>query len=490
MKHPLRALVTAGAAAALAAGLGLAGPALATVHKTARSGPPAVLHVGQIAQQNVTPRGNCEPDTLVEPDVAVSPINSNIQVAVAHDCRFSNGGAVDIAYAWTHDGGKHWHNAAMPGLTRAVGGAWARASDPVVTFGADGSVYVSSLVFDLTCPGGVAVSRSVNGGKTFGKPVLAHVSRSCTFSDDKNWLVADTQPTSPFYGRIYQFWTAFLSTRSGHFIGSPQAVRWSDDNGKHWSATQFLSSRKENAQNSQPFIEPDGTIVDAYMFFGSQRVGGGPAAAIAHDATRPAPAGSGVTLVTRTSVTGGATWSSRSVVARNIGGGPADIRCCLPLVAGDPVTGHMYAVWNANGPGQLDPVMLSSSAGGRHWSRPVQVTHGHAPHIQYLNAAVAVTGSRVYVSYGSRNLAVQGGNIVQQELTWSANGGRTFSQPFALGPPSNLKYAAVAGAKFPGDYTGLSATPSRVTAAWCVSSRPPRATAAYHQTLYAAVLRP
>ena len=99
MKHSLRALIAVGAASALIAGLGLGAPALATVQKAAGAGPPAVLHVGQIAQQNVAPRGNCEPDTLVEPDVAVSPFNSKIQVAVAHDCRFANGGAVDIAYA-------------------------------------------------------------------------------------------------------------------------------------------------------------------------------------------------------------------------------------------------------------------------------------------------------------------------------------------------------------------------------------------------------
>src|SRR5262249_17883507 len=152
-----------------------------------------------------------------------------------------------------------------------------------------------------------------------GKPVIAHVSNSCTFSDDKNWLVVDTQPLSPFYGRVYQFWTAFLFTSSGKPIGSPQVVRWSDNNGRTWSATHFLGPRTENTQNSQPVVEPDGTIIDTYMFFGNQRVGGGPMA-VTHDAIRPAPAGSGVSLVTRTSHDGGATWSGRSVVARNVGG--------------------------------------------------------------------------------------------------------------------------------------------------------------------------
>ena len=58
-----------------------------------------------------------------------------------------------------------------------------------------------------------------------------------------------------------------------------------------------------------------------------------------------------------------------------------------------------------------------------------------------------------------------------------------------LGPPSNLRWAAVAGGKFPGDYTGLSATPARVAGAWTVSSKPPNPAGAFHQVLYAATLR-
>jgi len=58
-----------------------------------------------------------------------------------------------------------------------------------------------------------------------------------------------------------------------------------------------------------------------------------------------------------------------------------------------------------------------------------------------------------------------------------------------LGAPSNLRYAAVAGGKFPGDYSGLSATPARVAGAWTVASKPPNPAAAFHQVLYAATLR-
>jgi hypothetical protein len=474
VQNPLRVLMVAGATLVLA-GLGIAAPALA-----APSGPPSVLHVGQIGRQTVASHGNCEPDTLVEPDIAVSPFNTKIEVAVSHDCRFATGGAVDIFYAWTHDGGAHWRQSRMPGLTKAVGGAYDRASDPVVAFGADGSVYVSSLVFDVTCPTAVAVSRSTDGGATFGMPVLAQHSNTCAVSDDKNWLVTDTQPNSPFFGRIYQFWTEFLSNGA-----SPQVVRWSDDNGRHWSGTHFLGSQKQFAQNSQAFVQPDGAITDTYLFAGHAL---GDSIRQGFVLRNGANAGSGVSIVAQTSFDGGAHWTKPVVVARNVGGGPAGIRCCLPLMEGDHATGRMFQVWNSGGPGVQDAVLISRSTdGGQHWSSPVQVTQGHSPSIQYINAAVATAAGRVFVSYGRRDLTHP--KIIQQELTWSDNGGATFATPIALGPPSNLRWAAVAGGKFPGDYSGLSATPATVAGAWTVSSKPPNPAAAFHQTLFAATLR-
>jgi len=341
-------------------------------------------------------------------------------------------------------------------------------------------VYVSSLVFDVTCPTGVAVSRSTDGGATFGNPVLAQHSNTCAVSDDKNWLVTDTQPNSPFFGRIYQFWTEFLSNGA-----SPQVVRWSDDNGKHWSGTHFLASQKQFAQNSQAFVQPDGAITDTYLFAGHALGDSIRQGIIPRNGTN---ASSGTSIVAQTSFDGGAHWTKPVVVARNIGGGPAGIRCCLPLMEGDQATGRMFQVWNANGPGVQDAVEISRSTdGGQHWSSPVQVTRGHSPSIQYINAAVATAAGRVFVSFGRRNLTKP--NIIQQELTWSDNGGTTFATPIALGSPSNLRWAAVAGGRFPGDYTGLSATPTRVAGAWTVSSMPPNPAAAFHQVLYAATLR-
>ena len=61
--------------------LGQAGAALAAARV------PASLSIGQVAEQDVPVLPGSEPDTLVEPDVAVSPVNPLVAVAVAHDGR-------------------------------------------------------------------------------------------------------------------------------------------------------------------------------------------------------------------------------------------------------------------------------------------------------------------------------------------------------------------------------------------------------------------
>ena len=114
----------------------------------------SVLHVGLVTEQDVAAQPGSEPDTVVEPDVAVSPLNAKIAVAAAHDGRYPDGGAVGITYAWTHDGGATLAPRTCPGLTTSTGGPepWVRASDPVVAFGPDGDVYISTLLFAFDLP--------------------------------------------------------------------------------------------------------------------------------------------------------------------------------------------------------------------------------------------------------------------------------------------------------------------------------------------------
>lgn len=451
--------------------------------------PPTVVHVGQIDRQDIAPQPGSEPDTLVEPDIAVSPRDPRVAVAVAHDGRFPDGGAVDISYTWTHDGGRSWHHAPVPGLTTAVGGTWDRASDPVLAWGPDGSLYLSVLVFDTTCPSGVTVSRSTDGGRTFGAPVVVHASQTCDVNDDKNWLVVDNSPRSPHRGRLYQFWTAFLTAPDGSDAGSPQWLRYSDDHGRTWSDVVTVSGPHDSTQNSQPMIRPDGSVTDAYMFFPD---GGGDtpehqvnAAARARAA---APAAEGDVVLARTSADGGRTWGGEVTITHDAGEGPDGIRCCLPSATADPVTGELYLAWDSATP---NLVALSRSRDGRHWSAPIPVNPGVPATTDMVNVDVSAYAGQVFVSYGSHDTTVEAGRFVQEELATGRSAGGTvrFGRPLALGQRSDLNFAAFAGGLFPGDYMGTSATAGALYVVWARSSTPDDPAAKYHQVLDAAALR-
>jgi hypothetical protein len=213
--------------------------------------------------------------------------------------------------------------------------------------------------------------------------VIADSRRTGAGTDDKNWLVVDTSPRSPHFGRLYQFWTPFLGDEAGNAFASPQVLRWSDDRGKHWSRTVNVSATDVFTQNSQPMIQPDGTITDAYLNFGADSGREGPEARET-DVRRPdaAAAPVGDLMVAKTSHDGGATWSPEVTITRDAGEGPAGIRCCLPSGTADPRTGRLYAAWDSATP---DTVALSTSRDGRRWSAPIRVNREAAPGLDHVN---------------------------------------------------------------------------------------------------------
>ena len=462
----------------------------------ARTDSPVVLHQGVVTRQDVDSQGASETDTVVEPDVAVSPVDRNVAIAAAHDSRYSDGGAVDITVAWTSDAGASWHHQPVQGITTATGGPYDRASDPVVAFGPDGTAYLSVLLIDATtCPSAVAVLRSTDGGKTWGKPSYAHTSKSCNYSDDKNWIVVDNSKGSPHYGRVYQFWTPFIF-KGQNFLGSPQAVRWSDDKGKTWSDTSYVTKKTHSTQNSQPMIRPDGSIVDTYYEFPKGEVPGfspamqpeSPLARMRFDAGHPVDATG--TIYAATSNDGGKTWSKGVEVANNAGGYANGVRCCLFGADIDSDTHLMYAAWNG-GIGSTDPVYVSFSSDGTTWSSPVRVSRGDVPGVQRVNVDVVAQGGDVYVAYGTRIHAKQDGGTVQQQISVSTDRGRSFGPPTSVGRLSVLKYAAQSRGYFPGDYIGEAIAPGRLYMVFAVSSKPPpQSDSPYHQVIYGVTLRP
>src|SRR3982750_3506819 len=92
-----------------------------------------------------------QPDTQIEPSIAVNPANPLNAVAVYQEGRIADGGDATNGFATTFDGGASWAYGELPGLTTypGQGGLMERASDAVVAFGPNNTVYANSLVFDF-----------------------------------------------------------------------------------------------------------------------------------------------------------------------------------------------------------------------------------------------------------------------------------------------------------------------------------------------------
>jgi hypothetical protein len=416
----------------------------------------SVTNVKQVSKDTLTAPSGIEPDTQVEPDIDVDPNNAQHVVAVVQNGRDPSGGAQTIAYATSQDGGDTWVTGSLPGLTTQTGGTFNRASDPAVAFGPDGSVYVSALIFNAGSPsGGVAVSRSVDGGVTWAQPVVAQPPMS---GGDKEWVAVDTFPASPHFGRIYTAWDA----------GGPILERYSDDHGQTWSSRITVGG--SSTIGARPVVQPNGNLTMVFE--------------------------NGVNVVAATSTDGGVTFAAPVTISHDGASDPPDMRAGsdLPSAAVDRTTGVMYVSWGDTrfrSDGTMDALVSRSTNGGTTWSAPVRANQdSETDGLTHTTPAIAAYGGNVYVTYRTRQKSgTSYSNLVGMKIIESTDGGLTFSGEVNIGKAANLTWSARAGGKFLGDYMGVVANATAVHPVWCRSFQPPT-TETYHQTTWSATVLP
>src|SRR5712692_8866031 len=81
----------------------------------------------------------------VEPYVAANPHNTQNIVGVWQQDRWNDGGAHGLVAGFSFNGGSTWSETTLPFSACAGGLGYARASDPWVSFGPDGTAYTVSI---------------------------------------------------------------------------------------------------------------------------------------------------------------------------------------------------------------------------------------------------------------------------------------------------------------------------------------------------------
>lgn len=392
--------------------------------------------------------------TEVEPSLAIDPTNPAHLVAAWQQDRWANGGANGIAGAVSRDGGATW-TAMTPPFARCAtggngpGGDYDRASDPWVTFAADGTPFVGALVFDsTTARNAMVASRSLDGGLTWNAPAVLLADTSRDVFNDKNSITGD--PTDP--GRVYVVWDRVTGVTTPTLPTGTGPVYFARTTDGAWEPARPIYDPGLDAQTIGNVIVvlPDGTLVDVFN-------------RITDASKRP----SNEVAVIR-STDHGLTWSAPIRVAAMRAVGVRDpntmqfVRSgtALPQVAIDRASGALYVAWEDALDQATDGIVLSRSVdGGLTWSAPARVNGAPEAAAFTPGVAVAADGTVGVTYFDLRDANLRDGSMFRAAawLATSRDGGATWSDE-PLGASFDLRPARLGNFYFLGDYQGLAAS--------------------------------
>ena len=433
-----------------------------------------------VAQQTALGSTNY-PDAEVEPYVAVDPTNPAHLVASFQQDRWNDGGSNGLTNVVSTDGGGRWALAKQqPQFSVCEGapfgspGFFNRATDPWVSFSADGAtIYSISDSFNADGPGfggasSIIVSRSTDGGHNWLTPVTLELDTSLTVLNDKESITADSLQSNV----AYAVWDRLVSpnknsnpsafTFSLAFRG-PAMFSKTTDNGVTWSQGRVIfDPGQENQTIGNQVVVPaagpaKGMLIDGFDLIVNFQKG-------------VSPNTFNVALIR--SGDGGATWSGPTIVSSlvdapvTISGQAVRTGDILPAWAAGP-TGTLYVAWqDGRFSGQAAIAFSQSTDGGLTWSQPIRIdqTPGSAPAFTpQLSVASDGTVGVTYYNLQNATTAQPGltdAYIVHCHATctapsgWSAGGQTLLSTTGSF----DMTTAPNAGGFFVGDYEGLTAS--------------------------------
>jgi hypothetical protein len=393
-----------------------------------------------------------EPGSYNSPSIAINPANPK-QVVVGF------GAHTNVGY--TADGGEHWALAQGTALT-----TYRSFGDNTVTFDKQGHAIYGFIALDGAGSwrywghnpkrNSIQVRRSLDGGKTWEPrsiPVIEHAEGGPGVPfEDKPWVVADTQASSPYSGNLYVAWT------EDRLADSIILFSRSSDGGLTWSKPLQISDHPGGPRDDEGTVQgfsgvvtPDGALHAIWFDRGQitytvSRDGGKTFA----PSSRVAAAGPSNFMVFNADHANGYPQIGMAA-AKN--GGPA----------------RLYVAWNDYRNGDVDVFCATSTDGGKSWAAPVRVNsdpiHNGADQLfQWM--AVDPTSGAVYVIFYDRRRD-PANKSVDVVLARSTDGARTFRN-YLLSDHSYDPQDTMIG-----EYTGLAVLGGRVYGSWIEVPPPP-----------------
>ncbi|MEN3305736.1 MAG: hypothetical protein V7603_1938 [Micromonosporaceae bacterium] len=288
------------------------------------------------ASHDIYTDAQAQHNSEVEPDTFAfgSTIVSAFQVG-----RVFGGGASNVGWATSTNGGATWTHGYLPGITTNAGGTFPQVSDASVGFDAAHNVWLISTIGINGSSVVVLTSRSTDGGLTWGAPIT-----TATGSNDKNWIVCDNTAASPFFGHCY---TEYDISGSGDAL----RMKTSTDGGLTWGAA-LAPGGGATGLGGQPVVRPNGTVIVPYLSLSN-------------------------TIRSFRSVDGGASWRATVLVAsishHTVAGGLREEP--LPSAEVD-AAGTVYVVWadsRFRSGGTRNDIVLAKSTSETTWAAPTRV---------------------------------------------------------------------------------------------------------------------
>lgn len=373
-----------------------------------------------------------------------------------------------IGYFASFDGGCTWTDGGIfPGFQQR----FTLTSDITFAFGQHNTVYASVLYQTRQGMSGIAVSTSIDGGKTFGLPVTVFESQGDKVFNDKPWIAVDTT-SSPYKGNVYVTWSYDYGNGCGANNPCVNEVAFSrsSDGGKSFSSPRMIEGSAPFCANSLPDRPPHSTRCDAAIGATPVVLPGGRLAVAflnAFSSIVPVPRSLLDRQLVVTSVNGGTSWSptvSIATVSDIYGYFPHERyrNLSLPAFVCDPTTGHLYITWSDKATGDADILFSASRDLGQTWSQPLRVNddalRNGAEQFQ-PQMAVAPDGV-ISISFFDTRLDPSH-RLIDVFLAQSTDHGMTFQKNVRVTTQSwNPAVDAPVdgyGSQFIGDYQGLAA---------------------------------